>query len=183
MTNTQKMPRPIGKWKDTYVYRDGRVIEHEWKSNQIQDTQATLCAILMKGTRDGEISSFSGIEWFAVGEGDPSWDLSPPAKDQAQTTLESELWRSDVDSGTQVFYLDPDTEAISGTPTRMLQFNLVIPFDVVGDLREFGMFGGNATVAADSGYMVNWISHDLTEKDSTFQILRTLRIKWLIVGE
>lgn len=170
--------RPIGIWQDEYVYSDGRVEYSGWKKNQIQDTQSTLVAMLMKTTRAGSNAAFSGAEYFAVGEGDVSWDLSAPTKSYSQSTLESEIWRSSIDSGTQVFYVDPDTFAVSGSPTRALQFNLVIPSTVVGDLREFGLFGGTATLAADSGYMVNWISHDVINKDTTMQINRTLRIVW-----
>lgn len=169
---------PMGIWQDTYIYSDGRVVVSDWKKNQIQDTQSTLAAMLMKSTRAGSNATYSGIEYFAVGEGQSSWDLSAPTKAYTQTTLETELWRNTIDSTTQVFFVNPTTFVVSGSPTRALQFNLVIPSEVVGDLREFGLFGGTATLAADSGYMVNWITHDVITKDTTMQINRTLRIVW-----
>lgn len=174
-----------GKWRDTYVYPDGRFHITPWKANQIQNTQSTLAAILMKGTRSTATPAFSGINWFAVGEGHPDWDFAAPTKAYTQTTLQDELWRAPVDATTQVFYLDPITELVVAGPTRMIQFNLSVPASVVGSLREFGMFGGDATSAVDTGYMVNWIDHDVIPKtaDDPFEIIRTLRIKWLTPEE
>jgi hypothetical protein len=80
-----------------------------------------------------------------------------------------------------IVYLDPDTDLVSGTPTRKIEVTVVLlPGEGTGTLREFGLFGGTATASADSGEMVNWISHSRIDKDAALQIQRKVRIEFQI---
>lgn len=177
-----------GIWRDTYEFDDGREgFTTEWNHNQAQNTAAILSAILFGKTLKNEASSWGGIQFLALGQGYTDWDLSEPTLEDmpySDTILIDEIDRIQVSNGTNVFFLDPDTELPSIIPTRMLQINVLIPFDRGnGDLREFALFGGDATSVQDSGYMINWVAHTKIEKDARTQILREMRLKWLTLDE
>jgi len=176
-----------GEWRDTYTFEDGSSYTTEWRPNQAQNSSATLSAILFGSVVQSSSSAYGGIQYLALGGGDSNWDLSPPTqndKPYSATTLVNEIDRIQVANGTNVAYLDPVTEAVSVTPTRVLQVNILIPFDRgIGDLREFALFGGDATSTQDSGYMINWVTHSVISKDSRVQILRQLKLKWLTLEE
>lgn len=173
----------IGRWKDTIFWEDGSVEEGEWQHNQTQDSAATLIGLLMRETVEGAVSAFSGINYLALGEGDPSWDLGTPAQPRTDTTLESETARIEVTPPDDIIYLNPSTLNPQATPSRTIEVNVTIPFAITGDLREFGLFGGDASATLNSGYMVNWIIHDLIEKTTAMSIQRSIQITWLTYDE
>lgn len=178
----QAAPTMDGFWQDTYCYLNGEQVEQPWARNQVQFDWSTLVAELLRSTRIGTSALVGGASFIAVGEGDEAWDLSTPTKSRSQVTLESELWRGPINGVTEVFFCDPDTFVVSGTPTRALRFELTIPLEVVGDLREFALFGGSATATTDSGRMLNWVSHTLVEKNVTFTIQRTIVLRMQLAG-
>lgn len=166
----------IGRWRDVVSYRDGSVVEGEWCENQIQNTASTLVIALLRRFFDVDgHSTFTGCAYLAVGSGDISWDSVSPVKSRAQAALTSEVFRKAIDV-TDISFLDGDDEE-SLTPTRTLQVVVSLDFDEANfTLREFGIFGGEATGAADSGLMLNWISHPRIDKDNSLSITRTIRI-------
>jgi len=174
------MPKIIGRWFDTYRYTDGRVVagehgEFEWGWNQIQNTFATLLAAWCRGE-----SGYDRITYLAVGSGQSSWDTTPPTKSYDATTLETESFRKAVGQ-VDIVYLDPDTDIpTGGTPDAKIEITVtLLTSEANGTLREFGLFGGTATASADSGQMVNWISHSRIDKDSSFEIERKIRIEFV----
>lgn len=173
----------IGRWRDTITWVDGTVDVGPWHHNQVQDASATLIGLLMRETIEGAMSSFSGINFLAIGEGDPSWDLGTPAQPRTDTTLESEIDRFAVAPPDDIIYLNPSTLNPQISPSKVIEVNTTIPFSVTGDLREFGLFGGDADSTANSGYMVNWIVHTKIEKTTQQSIQRTIQITWLTFDE
>jgi hypothetical protein len=175
----EKVPfKVVGRWFDKYIYPDGREEfgehgEFEWGYNQIQNTCAVLLASLLKGE-----AGYNYMNYFGVGSGDVSWDTTPPTKSYDQTTLENEYFRKSVLT-TDIVYLDPLTDLVSGTPTSKIEVTVTLAAgEATGTLREFGLFGGTATATLDSGEMVNWISHARIDKDSALQIQRKVRIEF-----
>ena len=68
-----------------------------------------------------------------------------------------------------------------GVPSSKLEITVnILSGEANGlSLREFGLFGGTATIAFDSGEMVNWIVHSRIDKDSSLEISRVIRIEFV----
>lgn len=167
----------LGWFEDTITDIQGNVIDVISGRNQAQDLQSTLTAALFK---PGNI--LGGIQYLALGSGDVSWDITAPTLDPTDTTLMVETHRIQI-APVDVVFLDPITELPVAGPTAMLETTVHIGIDVVGDLREFGLFGGDATTAADSGLMINWVSHPLISKIAAQIITRRIKLKWLTSAE
>lgn len=176
-----------GRWSLTIYDMQGNIVEQcGWQKNQIQDGASTILAQLCAGSLLGSSSPTNGFAYLALGEGDPSWDITPPDKDRTQTTLESEIDRIVITQATDIAYLDPDTELPSVTPTRMCEITVLVDYDRgIGDLREFGIVSGDATSVSNTGVLFNWVSHDVRQKTalSPVQLLLKIRIKFKIFGE
>ena len=62
------------------------------------------------------------------------------------------------------------------TPSNILQVKRVFGEDECnGTWREFGIFGGNATSAANSGIMINKRHHGVITKTSDMTVERVMR--------
>lgn len=170
--------RVSGKWWDTLRYSDGRVVDGPegsilWPSNQIQDMMASLLACLVKGE-----AGYSRIGFMGIGHGLVGWDTIPPTLDPTDTTLEDEFFRKTIDL-TDIYFIDPATNLPvgPGVITPKIEINItLLAAEANGTLREFGLFGGTATAALDSGEIVNWVSHSRIDKDVTLEIQRRVRI-------
>lgn len=158
-----------GVWRDTIVYADGRVVESAWTPNQIQADSAVLIAALL-GAKTG------GISYLAVGSGDVSWDAVAPVRPTSQSTLTSEVWRAEI-LPEGITFVDTEGEPTE-TQTNRIRFRVTIPREAaVGEaLREYALFGGEATDTADTGLMLNWIRNGRIDKDDTFTIIRDVVI-------
>lgn len=164
-----------GTWRDRIEYPDGsegsRHGELRFGHNQIQNVCARLvCSLLKLDT------AYAGITYLAVGEGVVGWDSEPPTIDYEQADLTTEIYRKAILPASMI-YVDPDTGDPSGTPTSRLEISCVLlPGEGTGTLREFALFGGTATGAADSGEMLNHVVHAKIEKVAGMRIERTI---WL----
>jgi hypothetical protein len=170
-------PRVIvrGKWQDKIIYENGTVVISDWTPNQVQNTNATLLASLMKIE-----AGITGIQYIAVGAGLAAWDAVPPAQPYTQTTLTTEYFRKAI-APAEITFRDA-LGNLSLPPTNIIQIDVtLLPAEANGTQREFGIFGGNATAAADSGYMVNWLVHGRIDKDATMTIQRSVRFTFEIV--
>lgn len=180
----------VGKFKDTLRWKSHtgseRIEERGWSFNQIQDSALLQIAGSVIGAEDttsGLFNNFGPIRYLAIGSGDSSWDADPNnvTKPVDQAALQSEFVRfavaaDDFDflsSGGAV--LSPQELSSRFKLTRILGEN-----DANGDLREFGLFGGDASAAADSGIIFNWITHPLIQKDATLVIERVIDIQFSI---
>jgi len=162
------------EWQDTIEYTDGRSTKvSPWRTNQLQNTFSTLVAALLKGD-----AAHSGLTYFAVGEGLGSWDTIPPTQPKSDTTLTTEIFRKALVPATDIVYLDPSNDMVVAGPTRKIQITVIFTTaEGNGDLREWGMFGGDATATLDSGLMADWVVHGLITKDSSMTITRVVKLE------
>jgi len=180
----------VGKFRDRLRWKSHtgseRIEDRGWSFNQIQDSALLQIAGSVAGVEDttsGLFNNFSPIRYLALGTGNPSWDSDPNnvVKPVTQTSLTNELTRFALAADDFQFLnqsgsvLDPQELSPRFKIIRILGEN-----DANGDLREFGLFGGDATVADDSGIMFNWITHPLIQKDATLVIERVIDIQFSI---
>jgi hypothetical protein len=116
-----------------------------WRSNLVVQNCSLLLAALMK-RQEG----MQGILYWAVGAGKKEWDALSPSPRLS-------------DSPDQIVYLD-DAGEPSDRPTNCLEATAAFRGeDLVSNgfqpLREFGLFGGDATGEPDSGFMVDYVIH------------------------
>ncbi len=157
-----------GEIIDRIHYADGRV-EERVGHNLVVNNFLNLVMSLLK-----QQSGYKGIQYWAVGSGASSWDGSMPNPDINSTKLTAELGRVAIGAG-EIKFLNSDYNEVS-TPTNILQISHTFgPSDCNGVWREFGIFGGNATTAKDSGIMINKRHHAVITKTEEMTIERIMR--------
>lgn len=157
-----------GEIIDRIHYADGRV-EERVGHNIVVNSFLPLVMSLLK-----QQSGYKGIQYWAVGSGASSWDSSLPSPDINATKLTAELGRVAIGAG-EIKFLNSDYNEVS-TPTNILQISHTFgPSDCNGVWREFGIFGGNATTAKDSGIMINKRHHAVITKTEEMTIERIMR--------
>ena len=151
-----------GKFKDLLYSHDGELInEQGWCSNTIVYNCLDLVAeLLMNKPKMG------GILYWAVGEGREEWDRGLPESDPNTKKLVKEIYRKRIDSSKDIIYhRDRKTLEIK------TEFRLD---EAVGPLRELGLFGGNATSELNTGYMINYKTHQKIVKTKLNVLKRKL---------
>lgn len=157
-----------GEITDRIHYADGH-IEERVGHNLVVNNFLNLVMSLLK-----QQSGYKGIQYWAVGSGASSWDGSMPNPDINSTKLTAELGRVAIGAG-EIKFLNSDYNEVS-TPTNILQISHTFgPSDCNGVWREFGIFGGNATTAKDSGIMINKRHHAVITKTEEMTIERIMR--------
>lgn len=157
-----------GEIIDRIHYADGRV-EERVGHNLVVNNFLNLVMSLLK-----QQSGYKGIQYWAVGSGASSWDGSMPNPDINSTKLTAELGRVAIGAG-EIKFLNSDYNEVS-TPTNILQISHTFGLsDCNGVWREFGIFGGNATTAKDSGIMINKRHHAVITKTEEMTIERIMR--------
>lgn len=163
-----------GRYRDVLTDSQGRVRwDSGWRPNLVVHQCNLLLAALMKRHR-----GVRGILYWAVGEGESDWDALCHSPRPDDTRLVAEIARQAL-TPDQIVYLD-DALAPTETPTSRLEITAEFSGDDVSapqSLREFGLFGGDATAAADSGFMVNHVIHpriDLSPGDTLSRSLRLM---------
>lgn len=157
-----------GYTKDVIKYADGREETIE-SHNLVVTTFLNLVQALLKNE-----TSYKGVQYWAVGSGDEAWDSSLPSPATTDTKLVAEIGRVAV-TPEEITFRTPEYEE-SPTPTNIIQITHTFGTDDCnGTWREFGIFGGNATTAADSGIMINKRNHAIITKTSEMTVERTMR--------
>lgn len=163
-----------GYYHDVWTDSQGRTRwDSGWHPNRVVHTCSLLLAALLKREE-----GMQGILYWAVGEGERGWDTLCPSPQLDDTQLAAEVARQAL-IPEQIVYLD-DAGVPSGSPTACLEVTAEFAGeDLVSSgfqsLREFGLFGGNATDALDSGLMIDYVIHpriDLTPGDTLTRRLR-----------
>ena len=178
----------IGRYQDTIIWPSihGGSLKQEvrpWAKNQVQDSAlkviaGSVCRLDEATTPELGYYASLPIRYMKLGSGDASWDsLQDPAtaeKDVAATTLLNTTHTIQF-TADDLYLLDANGNLTSLPSNR---FGGVVTLDttIVGDLREFGLFGGQA-----GGNMFNWVSHALIQKDNTTTIQRAFDIQIDIV--
>jgi len=180
----------IGRYRDTFRYKTingfDKTIVSPWRKNQIQDSALNLITAQLidaSTNTNGLFINFGAINYIAFGSGDVAWDADPNNvnKPVTQTTLTSEIARIAITADNFTFL---DNGGVVLNPQSISpRFKMEITLganDANGDLREFGLFGGETTANADTGTMFNWITHPLIQKDNTLVIDREVDIQFSI---
>jgi hypothetical protein len=138
----------VGRYQDTIVTVSGAIRVASWRSNLIVTPCFELVAALMKrqpGT--------TGLLWWAFGSGETA------RASVGDRTLAREIHRQEVREE-QMQFVD-ERGGPRAAPTNRLEVRTAIRADRFDGetLTEFGLFGGNAGPAPNSGVLVNHVVH------------------------
>lgn len=130
--------------------------------------------------------SYDGFMYWAVGTGDGSskevWDAGVEdgsiAPSTTDTALDNEIYRKAI-TAADIEFIDSQNNT-SETPTNRLRITVTFeetePYsDQTAYLREWGIFGGDATGTLGSGYLINRKVHKEYEKTQFSKLERVLR--------
>jgi len=166
-----------GFYCDRLYDAEGRLCRDSgWRSNTILNG----CRFLLAGLMRNETAS-AGIAGLAVGQGDPSWDVSgvPAANPAATTALVNRFNPAIPFSDLAVAYLDATDQVVAG-PAARLQITATLapgyPTPIAPStsypLREFGLFGS----LNGEEIMINTIRHPVLHKDEASTLIRVIRL-------
>jgi len=175
MARTMRTRRLKGCYRDIVTDSVGRVRwESGWRPNRIVHSCDRLLAALMKGH-----AGMAGVLVWAVGSGRDDWDERAPTPRAADVRLVHETARKQL-APAQIVYLDQ-----AGQPSATITDQLEVSIEFTAadlapsgtaSLREFGLFGGDATAAANSGFMVDYVIHPRIDLDPAWTLKRTLQL-------
>ena len=170
----------IGEWKDYLVHPDGRRELVDEGRNLIVNGAFIVVAMCLK-----QDPAFAGVMYWALGDGNTvdtaGWDAgvlagtTVPVKTDA--ALANEIFRKAV-LPADITFVD-GAGNLSGTPTNRLKITVTFleaepSAGGTVNLREWGLYGGNATGAAGSGYLINRKVHKTYAKSNLSQLERVL---------
>lgn len=155
------------------IYRDvvrepgGRMLaDTGWRENTIVDSAWPLIAGLLKND-----PGLRGILFWAVGAGRAAWDTAHASVDNATVRLVDEVDRLPVGS---MVYMGRDGSP-SLSPTACIEVGAAFTWGQDRVLREFGIFGGDATPSRNSGTLINYVIHPPLSIASGASLTRRLR--------
>ncbi len=168
-----------GRWRDKITYADGTEEVTPWRPNQIQNVAAIVAAALFRRYDEtAEGTDWDGITYMGIGRGNVTWDTVPPTQDAADTILEDEFVRKAIAPSDMSFSDGAGTPQLPESRFIMIVVTLA-PSEANDSLREFALFGGDATGTVNTGQMINWIVHNRFDKDSSITIQRTVEFEFL----
>lgn len=174
-SNINTKVKMIGHHIDKIFNKKGELIEVLEGDNLVVNTFLNLTMALLKGE-----SGYGRISYWAIGSGSSSWDSSTPTPSLTDTKLTAEIGRVAV-AANEIAFLNSSYN-VTNTPTNILQIKHTFGYnDCNGSWREFGLFGGNATSAINSGIMVNKRNHGVITKTNEISIERTMRFTLSLV--
>ena len=164
-------------WDEVYTQdkngKDILITRTEKKKNKILIGMAKVIAGLLAN----EATFLGGILYSAQGAGDVGWDAGgPPAPVWTQIKLVDELFRKVPDS---IAYVDVDGNPV-GYISNYLLVKTILEYaeTALNDkyIREQGLFGGDATITKDSGYLLDTLRHLKIWKDASIKIIRYIQL-------
>ncbi len=164
-----------GIWRDVLFDSGSRVRwDSGWRSNLIVDSCNVLLASLMK-RQEG----VQGILFWAVGQGERDWDSVSPVPMLGDSLLTNEVARLAI-SPEQIVYVNEENQPVEDPTTRLEVTAEFKGQDLVPNgtqtLREFGVFGGDATREPDSGLMIDYVIHPAIVLTPEVRLSRRLRL-------
>lgn len=169
MTNESCLDQVVGEFRDVITYEDGTVEVREWSRNKIVKGIGNLVACLLKAQ-----SGYTGIQYWAIGSGDSTWDNAVVQPSETDVKLHKEIGRKAIPTSAIKFVTNEGVETSS--VTNCIQITLTFsPSECNGVWREFAIFGGNASTTANSGIMINHKIHDVLTKTSNMTVERQIR--------
>jgi len=166
-----------GYYHDVLTNAKGEeLFDSGWKSNLIVSECNLLLSALMKGKQ-----GITGILYFAAGTGKKEWDQERPDSNFATASLENEVTRKAITSR-QITFLDDSNNPIDAVTNRLevaVEFNGgEIAAAGFQSLREFGLFGGDATEDTDSGFMIDYVVHPRIDMSKELTLKRSVRLNF-----
>jgi hypothetical protein len=155
-----------GEFQDEYIFADGTRETKTWEHNLIVADFGRLLAALCKGH-----AGIGGITQWEVGSGNVSWDTTLPTPMIGDVALMTPVARVPV----TIVFLDAsnvETAAITNKIEMRAYFD---ESTANTSLREFAVFGGNATSTLGSGIMCDRVIHQVVNKNSNMALQRKLR--------
>lgn len=160
-----------GCYRDCVTDGAGRLVDDSgWHSNVIAYTAWAVVAALLRND-----AAMRGVLFCAVGSGAPEWDTHAPVAATGTARLRTERDRRPLDRNAFA-YLDG-----RGAPATRPTDRLEITARFAGTdeslvLREFGLFGGDATATTNSGYLINYVIHPRLELRAGRTLTRRVRL-------
>jgi len=153
--------------------KTGKILDNRHATNIIVNTASILIARLLKDNSEPS----GGITYLAVGTGGTGWNLqNPPQPTVTQTALNSEIARKAFTTE-DVTFIDPVTGDPTIVPTNVVDYTATFAeTEGVGPIVEMGLFGGDATDAADSGSEVNYRTFPVLNKTNSMTLTIIFRI-------
>ena len=166
--NEKSAVKMTGYIKDTIHHLDSGEVEVREGHNLVVTSFTKLVMALL-----GRTTGQKGASYWAVGSGSSTWDDNPVQPILSETKLTSELGRKEIPADAFAF-LDADGNKVS-EPTNRLQITLSFgSADCNGEWREFGIFGGDATSAMNTGIMINKRHHAVLTKTQDMVVERVM---------
>ena len=124
-----------------------------------------LVASLLKGD---STFGFPITQW-AVGEGEGAFwdDLSTQDRQNKSQFSLTQLYNETFRKPVTISFIDSNNDPVTPGPSNRLEIQAQFGPDVTGSLREFGLFGGNATTALDTGIMIDHKAHSVITVNTT----------------
>ena len=109
----------------------------------------------------GDINFGFPITQWAVGEGEGDFwdDLSVEARQAKSQFSLTQLYNETFRKPVTISFIDDNNDPIVPGPTNRLEVQAQFGPDVIGNLREFGLFAGNASATLNTGIMIDHKSH------------------------
>jgi hypothetical protein len=143
-----------------------------WRHNLIVSSAWPLVTALLRKEPNA-----LGISFCAVGEGDPAWDSTPPQPSIETTRLHREIARTPVGPADMRFIDAAGRPA--RTWTHRLELTVVIAAAATPRrVREFGLAGGDATAAPNTGRLINYAVHPVIELRANQKLTRRIRLNF-----
>lgn len=172
----EDMSSPIkGYYLDTLANSSNEIL---WKSGWCSNHVVNNCSVLLAGLMKNQ-PGMQGILYFAIGQGMTEWDAHLPDPDHSNDQLTQEINRQLL-KPQQIVYLNEFNEPTT-IPSGLLEISAEFKGqDIVKNglqpLREFGLFGGNATDAANSGFMIDHVIHPRIDLERDKKLIRKMRL-------
>jgi hypothetical protein len=162
-----------GEVFDKINHPDGTIEFRERSFNIVVDQVSKLIACLIKF----ETGYNAGKLYWALGDGATSWDTTPYSPLNTNVKLVNEVFRKEITSANRYFVDASGNKLGAGVISNRLQLDIIIDSGEANgfSLREFGIFGGNASATKDSGIQINHKAHARIDKVVGMSIERSVR--------
>lgn len=155
---------------DTIINEDGTKEVRNYYNTVVDDCSKLIAVLMSNQARQ------KGIAFWAVGTGDSSWaNDNLPVPQVTNKKLVNETFRKEV-LPENITFIDADNKPTTAFTNKLQITMLFKENEALGELREFSLWGGNATPAKDSGIMINHKIHPIIWKTDKMQLQRIIRL-------